>query len=684
MRKILLVGTNEITKDIIAFTADHPGIKLYALYSKSDHSFMEFVDRHHIQTFTKMEQCKHHHFDYIFLTDSNEIIEKQLMKDFANVEVISVETIKLLHAVITKRFQFTLQQLNEFQNVRTMLDSIRDGIIVIDAEERIQFMNDAAATIIGCDKHDVLTGPISHLLPNSRLPIILQTQQKEVNVLFKISEDRSIVTTRIPLFNENNHLIGAFAIFKDHEEVLKLAEENTNLKELQMMLEALIHASGEAISVVDENGRGLLFNSAYTKLTGLRAEEVIGKPATIDILEGESIHLQVIQKRRAIHGVPMKIGKHHTDVIVNASPIIVSGKIRGSIAVIHDVSHIKQLSGELKRAKQMIRNLESSFTFNDVIGHSTHIQLAIQQAKIAANSSVVVLLKGENGSGKELFAHAIHNESERKYNKFIRVNCTNLHETIIEGELFGYEETNVMNKKSIYEKGVFEEANYGTVFIDEIAHLPLRIQEKLVHVIEEEEMVRMGGNTAIPLDVKIIAASSISLEEKVAEGTFHRKLYEKLHTLPIVIPPLRERMEDLYELVQLIIVEKNELYGRNVQHISSDALYELKHYDWPGNVRELENVIDRAIIFMKQSEATIQKNHLPILQTDHQQMEKQQTSSKKTDFNSLQDAVESFEQQYIGEVYRKNNFNKSKTAKELRISLRNLYYKIEKYQIEES
>src|SRR5699024_6324117 len=140
------------------------------------------------------------------------------------------------------------------------------------------------------------------------------------------------------LFNENNLLIGAFAIFKDHHEVVKLAEENTNLKELEMMLEAIIHASGEAISVVDENGRGLLFNSAYTKLTGLKAEEVVGKPAAVDITEGESIHLQVIRSRRAIHGVPMKIGKHHTDVIVNASPIIVSGKIRGSIAVIHDVS----------------------------------------------------------------------------------------------------------------------------------------------------------------------------------------------------------------------------------------------------------------------------------------------------------------------------------------------------------
>src|SRR5699024_1554370 len=141
------------------------------------------------------------------------------------------------------------------------------------------------------------------------------------------------------------------------------------------------------------------------------------------------------------------------------------------------------------------------------------------------NSDIAILLKGEHGTGKELFAHAIHNESERKYNKFIRVNCSNISESIIDGELFGFEETNVTNKKSIYEKGVFEEANYGTIFIDEIGHMSLNIQAKILQVIEKEEMTRIGGRSPIPLDIKIIAASSFPLEEKVANGTFNRKLY---------------------------------------------------------------------------------------------------------------------------------------------------------------
>lgn len=680
MKQILLVGTNQLAKDMIVFTHDNQNMKLFALCSESDLAFKTMTKTYHIQTFSNVEECKHIPFDFICFTEENAIIKRQLQNGLENENILSVETMELLHTVIQSKFQFSLNQMNELKNVKTMLNGIRDGVIVIDEQENIQFMNQAAAQIIGCDLQQSLHHKITSILPESRLPFIIQTQQKEIDMLFKINEEKSIVTTRVPLFDENNMLVGAFAIFKAHEDVIKLAEENTNLKELQTMLEAIIHASGEAISVVDEHGKGLMFNHAYTKLTGLQSDDVIGKHATIDITEGESIHLQVIKKRRAIHGVPLKVGMHHTDVIVNASPIIVSGKMRGSIAVIHDVSHIKKLSSELKQAKQMIRNLESTFTFGDIIGNSPHIRLAIEQAKIAATSSMAVLLKGEHGVGKELFAHAIHNESERKYNKFIRVSCTNVSEAIMESELFGYEETNIANKKSVYEKGVFEEANYGTVLLDEISALAIPIQKQLASVIENQEMVRIGGTDTIPVDLQIIVSTSVSLEEKVLEGSFDKSLYDAIHSFPISIPPLRNRMEDLYELIQMIISEKNELYGRNVKHISTDALYDLKAYHWPGNVRELENVIDRAIIFMKQTESTIHKEHMPVLQEVKQQ---DNVMKEEKESGTLQEAVDAFEEKYIANVYKRNKFNKAKTAKELRISLRNLYYKIEKYQLDQ-
>ncbi|MEH7749157.1 sigma 54-interacting transcriptional regulator, partial [Neobacillus drentensis] len=255
-----------------------------------------------------------------------------------------------------------------------------------------------------------------------------------------LENDRKIITTRIPIIEENGTLIGAFAVFKDITEVVNLAEELTDLREIQTMLQAIIHSSDDAISVVDENGRGILINPAYSRITGLTQEQVIGQPATADISEGESMHMKVLQTRRAVRGVPMRVGPSKREVIVNVAPIIVKGKLKGSVGVIHDMSEMKSLNRELNRARQLIRKLEAKYTFEDIIGQSDEMVLAMEQAKLGAKTPATVLLRGESGTGKELFAHAIHNASDRKYNKFIRVNCAAISETLLESELFGYEE----------------------------------------------------------------------------------------------------------------------------------------------------------------------------------------------------------------------------------------------------
>src|SRR5690606_23758725 len=272
-------------------------------------------------------------------------------------------------------------------------------------------------------KEDVIGRNITEVIPNTRLPHILKTRKMELNKKFKLNEDREIVTSRIPLINKENRLIGAFAIFKDTHEVVHLAEENTDLKQIKTLLEAIIHSSEDAINVVDEEGKALMINPAYTRITGLTEKDVIGKPATADISEGESIHMKVLKTRRPIRGAKLKVGPMKKEVLVNAAPVIVEGKLKGSVAVIHDISEIEKLTSELKRAQQMIRDLEATYTFDDIIGQSEEIKLAIDQAKIAAKTPATVLLRGASGTGKELFAHAIHNASDRKHNKFIRVNC---------------------------------------------------------------------------------------------------------------------------------------------------------------------------------------------------------------------------------------------------------------------
>lgn len=462
--------------------------------------------------------------------------------------------------------------------------------------------------------------------------------------------------------------------------IFRLLEEKENLilqqeVQSQTLLEAIIHSSEEAISVVDEQGRGILINPAYTRITGLTKEEVIGKPATADIVEGESMHMKVLQTRKAVRGVRMKVGSNNRDVLVNVAPVIVSGVIKGSVGVIHDVSEIEKLTNELKRARQIIRTLETKYSFEDIIGSSKEMMVAIQQARLAAKTPATVLLRGESGTGKELFAHAIHDGSERKFNKFVRVNCASLTESLLESELFGYEDGAFSGARRGGKKGLFEESNNGSIFLDEIGELSPNMQAKLLRVLQENEIVRVGGTKAIPINTRVIAATHVNLEKAMVDGTFREDLYYRLNKLPIHIPPLRARKEDIGAICLRLIGKINQDYGRIVHSISREAIEYLQEYDYPGNVRELENVLARAIIFMHYQDRIIEVEHLPPL---HHAKVSEVAVIGIEEKKSLDERVMTYEKKIIEEVLNKHKGNKTKTAKELGISIRSLYYKLER------
>jgi PAS domain S-box-containing protein len=456
-------------------------------------------------------------------------------------------------------------------------------MLVIDAKGFVILFNRRAEEMTGVKRDQAIGKYVVEVIPESRLPLILETRRIETNQEMVLGNGRKIITTRIPIIEENGTLMGAFAVFKDITEVVNLAEEITDLKEIQTMLQAIIHSSDDAISVVDENGRGLLINPAYTRLTGLTQEQVVGQPATADISEGESMHMKVLQTRRAVRGVPMRVGANKREVIVNVAPIIVKGKLKGSVGVIHDMSEIKTLNRELNRARQIIRTLEAKYTFEDIIGSSEEMTLAIEQAKLGAKTPATVLLRGESGTGKELFAHAIHNASDRKYNKFIRVNCAAISESLLESELFGYEEGAFSGAKRGGKRGYFEEANNGSIFLDEIGELSANTQAKLLRVLQENEITRVGGTKSVPINVRIIAATHVNLEKGIAKGSFREDLYYRLNRMPIHIPPLRNRKEEIPVLCESLIEKINLDYGRNVEGVSQAALLKLVNYDWPGN-----------------------------------------------------------------------------------------------------
>lgn len=577
--------------------------------------------------------------------------------------------------------KFKLQSYNQ----KLIMDNINDGMIVINNDEYVQFVNKSAEKIVGVSREQFEGSNINDIIRNSRLKHVLRSRRKEVNQKLFLENGKKVITTRIPIIDDQNILRGAFAVFKDITEVVNLAEQNTDLNEIKTMLEAIIYSSEEAISVVDEKGNGLMINPAYTRITGLRQHDIVGKPASTDISEGESMHMKVLQTRRPVRGVRMKVGPSNKEVLVNVAPIIVDGKIKGSVGVLHDLSEIQSLTSELQRARQIIRSLEAKYTFDDIVASSEEMKIALEQAKVGARTPATVLLRGESGTGKELFAHAIHNESSRKYHKFIRVNCAAIAESLLESELFGYEEGAFSGAKRGGKKGFFEEAHMGSIFLDEIGELSLKMQAKLLRVLQENEIVRVGGTEPIHIDVRVITATNVNLEKAIMQKTFREDLYYRLNRLPIFIPPLQDRLTDVPFLIERMIQKINQDYGRNVSSISDEALSALKGYHWPGNVRELENVIGRAMIYMDMNEEMIQTIHLPNLYPTSEKISSNAPGLQLgTTHSSLQDAMDHYEKQLITQAYKENEYNKTKTAKALKISIRNLYYKMEKYQIDKT
>lgn len=566
--------------------------------------------------------------------------------------------------------------------LKLILDSTHDAMIAVDKKGIITLFNRAAEVLTSYKSHDAMGKAIQEVIENTRLLEVMATGVAELDQEQELGKVR-IITNRMPVRDEAGIIVGAIAVFRDIGEISKLAEKITDLKQIYSMLEAIINSTQDAISVVDEKGIGILINPAYTKLTGYEEKDIIGKKCTVDLSDHEeSIHLEVLKDLKPVTGIRLNVGLSRRDVYVSAAPIYTNGQLIGSVAIVHDFTETRRLSKELNQAKQIIRNLEAKYSFDDIKGENPVLLNAIDKAQLAAQTPATVLLQGESGTGKELFAHAIHNASNRKHSKFVRVNCMAISEGILESELFGYAAGSFTGALKSGKAGYFEMADGGTLFLDEIGEISLSTQGKLLRVLQEQEVVRVGDSKVINVDVRVIAATNIDLETAVKEKKFREDLYYRLNVIPIRTPSLREHKDDLKALILVILNQHNQGFGRSVQTIDEKALEYMMHYDWPGNIRELQNYIARAMINMRFNETTIEGQHLPPLE---RALPKQATVAAEPleDLVSLQDQMAVYEKAYIKGVMKKNKGNKVQTAKDLEISIRNLYYKIHKYAIEE-
>ncbi|QUH25370.1 sigma-54 interaction domain-containing protein [Serpentinicella alkaliphila] len=433
--------------------------------------------------------------------------------------------------------------------------------------------------------------------------------------------------------------------------------------------------------VVDKEGRIIILNKAYCNFLGVNEDEVIGKHCT-EVIENTRMHIVAKTGKQEIGDVQHIKGNY---MIADRIPIYKDGEIIGAVGTVifkdvldlnTYVSRISRMEKEFDLFKKELKKaLGSDYTFQSIVGESESIRKVKDLSRKVAASKSNVLLLGESGTGKELFAHAIHNASSRVDYPLIKINCAAIPPDLLESELFGYEPGAFTGAKKGGKPGKFELADKSTIFLDEIGEMPLNMQAKLLRVIQEKEVERIGGITSKKIDVRIVAATNQNLEEMVKNKKFREDLYYRLNVISIKIPPLRERKEDIPVISRQLIKKLSKEMDHYVSAISTEAMNCLKLYSWPGNVRELQNVIERAFNIMDK-EAMIMLEHLPYYITKNN---KADTHVKEM---SLKEILDNVEKEEIKKCLKRTKGNKMKTAKILGISRTSLYEKIEKYDIE--
>ena len=363
----------------------------------------------------------------------------------------------------------------------------------------------------------------------------------------------------------------------------------------------VLNSIQEGVQIVDCKGTIRYVNPAFLNIVGVKLEERIGK--NISAVSPDGGLAKVLKTGKPIANLRNKPKGSLVELVSSAMPIFLFDQMIGAIAFVQDIRDLISLTEKLKQSNCMVDTLsqkisylgKAKYTFDDLIGSSVEIQNVVEMAKIAAQNEATVLIHGETGTGKEVIANAIHKASARSKKSFISVNCSAIPSNLLESEFFGHEKGSFTGAYKT-KLGKFELANGGTIFLDEIGDMDLALQAKILRVLQEKEIQRVGGEIKLQLDVRVIAATNRNLKKMIAEGTFREDLYYRLNVWNIFIPPLRDRKVDLEVLADYLMKKLCRRLGRKPLAISNKAIDLMYKYHWPGNVRELENVIERAIL----------------------------------------------------------------------------------------
>ncbi|SDJ13259.1 sigma-54 interaction domain-containing protein [Natribacillus halophilus] len=477
----------------------------------------------------------------------------------------------------------------------------------------------------------------------------------------------------------------------EHDEIKGYLSVNEMLPQLVHHYQTLLSyfttitkTSEASVTVINDKREVILWTEGAERIFSLPHEKIQGDDITNHFEEDKLAVTDALYRGQTLqqsHHLPRK----NVFVLINTSPVYVNGKIVGAVASETDITSQVKLNRELMQASERIHRLEQNLQtlqpsddpFREIKGQSPPLEHTKRMIEKLRYTDVSVLILGESGVGKELFAKAIHETRETKDSPFIAINCGAIPNALFESELFGYERGAFSGADQKGKKGKFELARNGTLFLDEIAEMPLDMQVKLLRVLQDKKYFAVGGSLEIQANFRVIAATNRDLDQLVEEGLFREDLYYRLNVVNLTIPPLRERKEDIVQLVHHFLYELSVRYHKPIPDLSPQFMNALLKHNWKGNVRELRNALERLVVFSNDGEAFMED--LPFLA-------KQESVPMNNESNgqpqTLQASMDLHERQLLIEALKRSDSNKQRCATDLGISRATLYNKLQKHNLE--
>ena len=448
------------------------------------------------------------------------------------------------------------------------------------------------------------------------------------------------------------------------------------------LLESALDASADGLIFIDRDGIITYVNRSFEQIHRVKAANVIGHHVTEVV---ENTRLDVVARTGLPEESEFQV-ENSQRYIVSRIPVFRNGQMIGVLGkiVFANLDKVRDLARKVERLEGQIKyyqtrpqhSPETNYAAEDIVAVAPKSAAAKATAVRVAPTESTVLLLGESGVGKEVYAHTIHALSLRARGPFVRVNCSAIVESLFESELFGYSEGAFTGAKKGGNQGKFELANYGTIFLDEIADMPLAAQAKLLRVLQDQEIEKLGGGRQTKVDVRIIAATNQNLEKLVDQGRFRKDLFFRINVIPITVPPIRDRREDIPGLVGMFWEQLTKKHGIYYKILRDDAQELMQNYAWPGNVREMHNIIERALLVIR--EDTITAEHLRMLILGGAASE----NDPGLESCNLGEMVAAVERRSIATALARSNNNRAMAAKLLGISRPLLYKKLHIYGIE--